>query len=185
MDGFWKKVWRAVLMVRFFLVKMYTKQHMHGCPCTCAWSMSPAQYRLWEESGDFSHVARAPCILRVGWWGGSRRTGVHSHVEVGQLWLWVRPKVPWGWWCLPTPAPSPLARSPVPRNINQRGINRWLHEKYIMISQIDPKCLLCKRQQAAQVFPAAAVSHLICVSVPLSLDMGKVIFLWFSFRNLL
>lgn len=54
-----------------------------------------------------------------------------------------------------------------------------------MISQIDPKCLFCKRQQAAQVFPAAAVSHLICVSVPLSLDMGKIIFPLFSFRNLL
>jgi len=45
-----------------------------------------------------------------------------------------------------------------------------------MISQIDPKCLFCKLQQAAQVFAAAVVSHLICVSVPLSLDMGKIIF---------
>lgn len=138
-----------------------------------------------KKAGIFPMWLEHPASSGMGWWGGSRRTGVHSHVELGQLWLWVQPKVPWGWWCLPTPAPSPLARSPVPRNINQRGINRWLHEKYIMISQIDPKCLLCKRQQAAQVFPAAAVSHLICVSVPLSLDMGKVIFPWFSFRNLL
>lgn len=45
-----------------------------------------------------------------------------------------------------------------------------------MISQIDPKCLFYKLQQAAQVFTAAVVSHLICVSVPLSLDMGKIIF---------
>lgn len=45
-----------------------------------------------------------------------------------------------------------------------------------MISQIDPKCLFCKLQRAVQVFTAAVVSHLICVSVPLSLDMGKIIF---------
>lgn len=52
-----------------------------------------------------------------------------------------------------------------------------------MISQIDPKCLLHKLQQAAmvgaQVFSAAAVPHPICVSVSGSRDTGRKSSSWF------
>lgn len=154
-------------------VKMCTKQHMSLH--MRAQSMAPAQ-----EREGLSHVA--PSMLHPQGWAG-RVGGACSHVGLEQLWPRVLPRVPQDWGGLLTPAPSPLACSPVPRNINQRSINRWSHEKYIMISRIDPKCLFSKLQQAAQVFTAAVVSHLICVSVPLSLDVGKIIFPWFSLRS--